>query len=265
MLLPAMRWRLVVGLCLGLCLGLAQACGSEGFACDDDEQCTLAGEPGRCVEGGRCAYPNPQCPSGLAYPQGAPEGLAGECVPSDALGSGTGDQSTATAGASGSSEGSSGGEAAESESSGETSVAACNDPHEPNDDATQASAIPFGAAQDCHANWDAALADALDADWFVLDASDGACATITELTFVTDPPLELCAMPQCSDTTSAEILSCDGEVLPLTTGTACCAFEQLRVLASCGASDVPPVMRLGVAASTSAPECMPYEAAAFLL
>jgi hypothetical protein len=269
MIWPAMRWRLVAGLGLGLCLGLAQACGSEGFACDDDEQCTLAGEPGHCVEGGRCAYPNPQCPSGLAYPQGAPEGLAGECVPSDALGSGTGDESTATTGASGSSEGSSSGsEAAESESSSEssseTSAVACNDPHEPNDDATQASAIPFGATQACQANWDAALADPLDADWFVLDASDGACATITELTFVTDPPLELCAVPQCSDALEAEIGSCNGEVVPLATGTACCAVDQLRVLASCGGTDLPPVMRLGVAASTDAPECMPYEAAAFL-
>jgi hypothetical protein len=89
-----MRWRLAAGLALGL--ALAHACSDEGFECDADEQCTLAGEPGQCVEGGRCAYPNPQCPSGLAYPQGAPEGLAGECVPGDALGSGTGDEGSSS-------------------------------------------------------------------------------------------------------------------------------------------------------------------------
>jgi hypothetical protein len=89
-----MRWRLAAGLALGLALG--HACSDEGFECDADEQCTLAGEPGRCVEGGRCAYPNPRCPSGLAYPQGAPEDLAGECVPGDAVGSGTGDDGSSS-------------------------------------------------------------------------------------------------------------------------------------------------------------------------
>lgn len=256
-----MRWRLAAGLGLGLGLGLAQACGEEGFACAGDEQCTLAGEPGRCVEGGRCAYPNPQCPSGLAYPQGAPEGLAGECVPTDALGSGSGDEGTATAGTSGVNASSS--EAAEDEgSSGGTTATVCSDAHEPNDEATQASAIPFGTAPDCRATWEGALDDPLDADWFVLAPSDDTCATKTELTFVTDPPLELCVVPQCSDVLVAEIVECDGEVLPLATGSACCAFEQLRVVASCG--DASPTMRLGVAASTDSPECMPYAAAAFL-
>lgn len=83
--MPPMRWRVAAGLGLGLVL--AHACSDEGFECDADDQCTLAGEPGQCVEGGRCAYPNPQCPSGLAYPQGAPGGLAGECVPGDAVSS----------------------------------------------------------------------------------------------------------------------------------------------------------------------------------
>lgn len=257
-----MRGRIAAGLGLGLCLGLSPACGEEGFACTADEQCTLAGEPGRCVEGGRCAYPNPQCPSGLAYPQGAPEGLAGECVPTDALGSGTGDEGTTTAAASGSSASSSS-EVAEGESSsGGAAPTECSDAHEPNDEATQASAIPFGAAGDCQANWQAALDDPLDADWFVLETSDDTCATNTELTFVTDPPLELCVVPQCGNALVAEIVACDGEVLPLATGSACCAFEQLRVLASCG--DAWPTMRLGVAASTNSPECMPYEAATFL-
>jgi hypothetical protein len=89
-----MRWSLAAS--LGLGLGLAHACSDDGFECHGDEECTLAGEPGRCVEGGRCAYPHPQCPSGLAYPQGAPEGLAGECVPPHAASAGTGDATAAT-------------------------------------------------------------------------------------------------------------------------------------------------------------------------
>jgi hypothetical protein len=53
--------------------------------CQRDEQCSLAGEPGVCVSDGHCAYPDPACPSGLSYPQGAPYGLAGECVPPEAV------------------------------------------------------------------------------------------------------------------------------------------------------------------------------------
>jgi len=95
MLDPAMRWRLAAA--LGLGLGLAHACVDAGFSCTDDAECTLAGEPGRCVAGGRCAYPEPDCPSGWAYPKGAPADVAGECVPPDAVGSGTGDETATTA------------------------------------------------------------------------------------------------------------------------------------------------------------------------
>jgi len=259
-----MRWRLAAG--LGLGLGLAHACGDEGFACDDDEQCTLAGTAGRCVDGGRCAYPNPQCPSGLAYPQGAPQGLAGECVPGDAVGSGTGGEATSTT-EPGSSEGSTGRdtEAADdgpsSSSSGDPKL--CDDLHEPNDDETQASAIPFGAAQECNTSWDGALEDSLDADWFVLDTSDGACPTAgNELTFVTDPPLQLCALPQCAEAAQAEILSCDGEVVPLATGNACCGLGELRMLSLCG--DASAGMLLGIAAADGTRTCLPYQAGAFL-
>ena len=54
------------------------------------------------------------------------------------------------------------------------------------------------AEQGCLATWDAFIADALDADWFVLDASDGACPLTEELTLVTDTPLELCMVPRCA-------------------------------------------------------------------
>ena len=255
-----MRWHLAAG----LGLGLAHACGHEGFACDDDEQCTLAGEPGRCVEGGRCAYPNPQCPSGFAYPQGAPAGLAGECVPNDAVASGTGDESSATS-ESGTGAGSSDRDPGDGSSGSSTGPGpmACNDDHEPNDASEQARGIPFGSMRGCQANWEGALDDLLDADWFVLETLDDTCPTSEQLTFVTDPPLELCALPQCIDALAPEIVSCDGEVVPLSMGNACCAFEQLRVLASCGGT-IAPTIRLGVAASTDAPACIPYRAAAFL-
>lgn len=262
-MLGTMRWRLAAA--LGLGLGLAHACADEGFTCDDDEQCTLAGEPGRCVEGGRCAYPNAECPSGLAYPQGAPGGLAGECVPSDAAASDTGGDTTATGEPSTTrSEGTTAGdtEAADGSSSGE--LLACEDLYEPNDDIGQPSSIPFGAAQGCNISWEGALGDSLDADWFALDTSDGACPPTSELTFVTDLPLQLCVVPRCGDVTQgqAELVSCDAELVPLGTVDACCGLEQVRVIVSCG--DSPPSIRLGVAASADSPMCMPYQAGAFL-
>ena len=125
-MLGAMRWRLAAG--LGLALGLVHACSDEGFACDEDEQCTLAGEPGRCVEGGRCAYPNAQCSSGLAYPQGAPHGLAGECVPGDALASGTGGGSTTEE--PGASESSGTADDGDSGSGSSSAGSLCSDAHE---------------------------------------------------------------------------------------------------------------------------------------
>jgi hypothetical protein len=252
-----MRWRLAAG--LGLGLGLAHACGDEGFACNDDEQCTLSEAPGKCVEGGRCAYPNAQCPSGLAYPQGAPAGLAGECVPSEAVGSSTGGETAMTTAEPGSSVSTT--EAADGESSSSGGPQSCSDPYEPNDDEMQASTIPFGAAQDCNASWEGTLEGSSDADWFVLDAGDGACPTSTELTFVTDPSLQLCALPRCADVALTEIVSCDGEVVPLATGDGCCALGELRVLASCG--DASPEMVLGIAAAGDTPECLPYQAGAF--
>ena len=257
-----MRWRLAAG--LGLGLGLAHACGDEGFSCDDDEQCSLAGAAGRCVEGGRCAYPNSQCPSGLAYPQGAPQGLAGECVPDDAVGSGTGGEPTATA-EPGASEGAPGSDAETADggtgsSGGDPSL--CKDAHEPNDDELHASPIPFGAPRGCSASWEGALDDSVDADWFELDATDDACPQSVELTFATDSPLQLCALPRCIDESEAEIVACDGEVLPLASGIACCGLEQLRVLGFCGG--VTPRMVLGIAPADDTAACLPYQAAAFL-
>jgi hypothetical protein len=63
-------------------VGLVAACNVQAFACVGDGDCMLGGEPGVCVEG-NCAYPDATCPSGLRYPAGLGNGLAGACVPPD--------------------------------------------------------------------------------------------------------------------------------------------------------------------------------------
>lgn len=251
-MLEPMRWRLAVG--LGLGLGLAQACGEQGFACTDDEQCTLAGEPGRCVTGGRCAYPEPSCPSGLSYPQGAPAGLAGECVAPDDAASGTGDAG-GTSTAATADEGTTA-----TTVDGSSGPAGCEDEHEPNDDQLQASPIPFGGNGDCQASWDAALDDSLDADWFVLEAVNDACPVGVGITFLTEPALELCAVPQCPGELAPELTACDGEQVTLATGQACCGIGQVQVTASC--FGVPPTVALGIAASADTAACLPYRVTA---
>ncbi|MEM6993356.1 MAG: hypothetical protein AAF721_22780 [Myxococcota bacterium] len=53
---------------------------TEPYTCESDAECTLSGTPGVCTEEAHCAYPTADCPSGLRYPTGAPEGLAGTCA-----------------------------------------------------------------------------------------------------------------------------------------------------------------------------------------
>jgi hypothetical protein len=258
-----MRWRLAAGLGLGLALG--HACSDQGFECESDEQCSLAGQPGSCVAGGHCAYPEPDCPSGLAYPQGAPDGLAGECVPGEATGSGsegqTGDTGdTATTSTSDGEPPPDLGSSDDGSSSSSGDPLACGDAYEPNDDPASASAISL-TPRDCQANWDAFLDDPRDADWFLLTTTNMTCSLSAELTFVTTPALQLCVVPQCSDGVAGSVVACDGEIVPLATGPACCGVEQVRVTADC--ENEPPIMQLGVAASDT-PACLPYQAAAFL-
>ena len=73
----------------GALLGVACATTPE-FACAGDADCVLGSTPGICTEGGHCAYPDDDCPSGYSFPAQTP-GMAGECVPGDAATSGTGD------------------------------------------------------------------------------------------------------------------------------------------------------------------------------
>lgn len=249
-----------VGLGVVLVLGaiLLTACSSPGFSCEQDDQCTLAGEPGLCVAGGRCAYPDPQCPSGLAFPQGASMN-AGECVPSEAVTTDT-DAGTQT-GTTGEPMGSSTDPSSSTTRADDSEAPpGCGDPHEPNDDEEAAAVVAVGDAEGCLTTWDAFLESPLDADWYVLDTRGGACVTSSELTFVTEPPLELCALPRCPDGLPAVVAACDGSLVELTSGEACCGTQQIRVTMTCNVSE--PEVRLGIATSMDTPACLPYEAAA---
>ncbi len=72
---------------LGIAAAVVIACGPSCaqnlfYACEADSQCDLEGLAGTCLQG-ECAYPNPDCPSGLAYPDQARPQVAGQCVPQD--------------------------------------------------------------------------------------------------------------------------------------------------------------------------------------
>lgn len=71
-----MRGWMLIG---GFVGGLLACSASTGFACMEDSECTLSGEPGVCA-GGNCAYPSETCESGYVYPDGAPGNLAGMCA-----------------------------------------------------------------------------------------------------------------------------------------------------------------------------------------
>lgn len=256
-----MRWLDVGRSTLGALLGsiLAGACSGGGFTCDDDEQCTLSGESGVCLAEGRCAFPDSECASGLAYPKGAPSN-GGACVPGEATGTaGTAstEDTTSSTGEASSSTTTAAIDTGPADSSG---AVECLDPYEPNDDEDQAAVIAFGAEQGCLATWDALIEDALDADWFVLDTSDGACPTTNELTFLTDTPLELCVLPRCTDGMLAELSTCDGSEVELVSGLACCGSEQVRTTVSCSGGEAE--VRVGIAASLDAPMCLPYQGGA---
>lgn len=256
-MLRSMVGRLMVSGALLLC----SACGSPDFSCQDDEQCTLAGEPGTCIAGGRCAYPEPACPSGLVFPIGASHDAAGECVAGEASDSGGG------SGPGGTTTEADTGESATDAAGEETSPPDCgDDPYEPNDEPMDASPVTFDATETCQASWEAVLPDALDADWFGLAANADACALAgAQLTFVTNPSLDLCAIPICEDAPKEKplIVTCDGTQVPLPEGDACCSEQEVRLTAECSGGQ-PVSMLLGVAASSDPPACLTYEAVAFL-
>ena len=73
----------------GFALGVLACSASSGFACTEDSECSLSGEPGVC-SGGNCAYPSDECDSGYAFPDGAPGSLAGTCADVDVVPGSTG-------------------------------------------------------------------------------------------------------------------------------------------------------------------------------
>ena len=123
-------WMLVGGFVGGLLACTA----TTGFACMEDSECSLSGEPGVCAAG-NCAYPSETCESGYVYPDGAPGKLAGMCA--DVEG-GTGSLDTGTDNGSSETSGSDGG------STGGTTVAL--DGGTTSDDTTTSASTSFGSS-----------------------------------------------------------------------------------------------------------------------
>lgn len=261
-MLPDMMGRLAFAVALGL--WLAFAC-SPGFTCSDDDQCSLSGEPGVCVAGGHCAYPDADCPSGLAFPKGAADDRAGQCVPGEG---GSGSDSGSGSGSGSGDPGSTGPDP----SSGDTGQPPldgtqdsggpeCLDAYEPNDSQTESALLLFEAERPCLTSWEATLTDSLDEDWFQLDNRAGLCPTAGELTLTTDPPLDLCIVPTCFDEAVAIVLECDAELVPGRTGDACCGPGAVRIMAACPVGD--PIMILSISATADTMECLPYQGATY--
>lgn len=78
---PAVHRGLLVT--VGLSLGVAAGCPRLGaYVCGADEDCDRAGEPGRCLADGACAYPDEACASGLVRSPNAAE-RPGQCEPEE--------------------------------------------------------------------------------------------------------------------------------------------------------------------------------------
>lgn len=63
----------------------AAGCVAEGFVCDDDAQCALAGVAGRCEATRACSFPDATCASGRRYGALSSGRLADECVTTDVV------------------------------------------------------------------------------------------------------------------------------------------------------------------------------------
>lgn len=66
-----------------LALATAGCLSRSGYACAEDLQCRGAAREGVCTAQGWCAYPEPECRSGLRYSDFADDTLAGACVAAD--------------------------------------------------------------------------------------------------------------------------------------------------------------------------------------
>lgn len=231
-------------------LGVASLrCADPGFVCGGDEECTLSGTPGVCLAGGRCAYPAAECPSGLAFPAGAPVD-AGQCVPEGEGGSeGPADSSTGSSTAAEDPDDSSG--------AGSATGVACSDANEPNDDPGSPTPLPF--APMCLTQWEGAIDGPGDVDWFFLEDLERVCGG--SLTVVADG-VEVCAQVLCAPAGPRDLLECSGEVRPLEGGfDGCCGESSVSLLSACTEAAVSLTM-IRVASSSGGPECAPYMALA---
>lgn len=249
-MLPTMRGWLIAA----MGLGLGVACSDASFECAGDHQCSLSGTPGVCVDQGQCAYPDPDCASGLSFPLGSPSSQAGECVGgqgSGGLGSSTGSSTTTDSPSTDSSTGD------DPDSSGSGSLE-CDDPYEPNDAVEQGTPILL---EGCTADWEAVSAGSLDTDWFLLGNPRG-CPLSGPTTVTTSPALTVCILPACPNGLPAVPEDCEGDLVPLLGGIACCATGDVRLAVSCVGEE--PLLALRVGGEIDAPQCLPYQASVFL-
>ncbi len=81
-----------------LALATSGCLSQPGYACADDLQCHGPSGEGTCTAEGWCAYPEPECRSGLRYSDLAAPEVAGACVAAEGeTGSSTGEPMSATA------------------------------------------------------------------------------------------------------------------------------------------------------------------------
>ncbi len=265
------------GLAIAVALGLTGACVNSSFECVGDHQCSLAGQPGMCVSGGLCAYPDAECPSGLAFPSGSSSELAGECVPGDPVSTGpssstgsvppTTSASSPTATATSTSSPTASADLDSDTSSvdpdlgaNDTGVPECEDPFEPND--TQLDASPLDLERSCQVEWEARIEDIEDVDWYVLNNTD-VCPPTETLTFLTEPALVICVVASCDDGTPALLLECFEEEIPLMGQQACCGVGQALINAQCE-GNLLPTLEVGIGSERENVECLPYVAGVYL-
>ena len=97
-----------MGLALVAALAFVACAGPSAFVCESDDQCARSNAEGTC-EAGLCAFPDPECASGKRY-GGLSGERAGECVPTDGVGTDTSGSAGDDGGVVSTDEGTSGGD-----------------------------------------------------------------------------------------------------------------------------------------------------------
>ncbi|MEM6990143.1 MAG: hypothetical protein AAF721_06590, partial [Myxococcota bacterium] len=236
-----------MGWAVGALVGLVAACGTPvTFMCTADDQCVLSGEPGICADDGQCAYPDPDCPSGYAYPPNSPSDNAGACVPGDMVAddSATGGNATsgsATGMASGEGDGTTGAADDGTTGAADDGTSAPMESDGPNlDTDTDGDPIPRcgdevgddfrNAAEEslCLPMLSSDLRDDDDEDIFLLGAGPGGpCEPAGYNANVTQGSVEVCLFLSCADAASASVV-CEAESeTDIEDGLTGCCSEQM--------------------------------------